>query len=427
MKAAEPYSRTTRFGDFEVDLRAGELHKHGVRIRLQEQPLKILTTLVERAGDVVLREEFRQALWPADTFVDFDHGLSAAVNKLREALCDSADHPRYVETIPRRGYRFIAEVDGFVPPATRVEPQSQPAPSPRAKVLLWPALLVGTGLLGVAAVLVGLNVGGWRERLLPRPGNVRVQSIAVLPLANLSGDPSQEFFADGMTEELVTQLGKVSALRVISHTSVNRFKATKMPLQQIARELNVDAVVEGTVAREGNRVRVTTNLIQANPEKHLWAESYDRDLRNVLDLQSEIARTVADQIKITVTPAERLRLNVVQPLDPEAHELLLKGYFYFEKWNEAGFKKAAEYFTQSAQKEPQNARAYAGLAIAYAGIGISDPSAYSKEEAAALQALKIDDNLGEAHNALRLGKIHTRLGYGGRRARISPRYRTQSQ
>jgi TolB-like protein len=171
---------------------------------------------------------------------------------------------------------------------------------------------------------VGLNAGGWRERLLLRPANAHVQSIAVLPLENLSGDPSQEYFADGMTEELVTQLGKVSALRVISHTSVNRFKATKTPLQQIARELQVDAVVEGTVAREGNRVRVTTNLIQANPEKHLWAESYDRDLRNVLDLQSEIARTVADQIKITVTPAERLRLNVIQPVDPEAHELLLK-------------------------------------------------------------------------------------------------------
>jgi tetratricopeptide (TPR) repeat protein len=208
-----------------------------------------------------------------------------------------------------------------------------------------------------------------------------------------------------MTEELVTELGKVSALRVISHTSVNRFKGTKAPLQEIARELQVDALVEGVVARDGKRIRVTANLVQANPEKHLWAESYDRDLRNVLDLQSEIARTVADQIKITVTPAERLRLNVIQPVDPKAHELLLKGYFYFEKWNEAGFKKAAEYFTQSVQKEPQNARAYAGLAIAYAGMGISDPTAYSKEEAAALQALKIDDNLGEAHNALAWAKF----------------------
>jgi DNA-binding winged helix-turn-helix (wHTH) protein len=150
MKSTEPYSRTIRFGDFEVDLRAGELHKHGVRIRLQDQPLKILTTLVERAGDVVSREEFRQALWPADTFVDFDHGLSAAVNKLREALCDSADHPRYVETIPRRGYRFIAEVDGFVAPPTVAEPQAQPAPPPRPQTLLRPALLAGSGLLGVA-------------------------------------------------------------------------------------------------------------------------------------------------------------------------------------------------------------------------------------------------------------------------------------
>lgn len=203
-----------------------------------------------------------------------------------------------------------------------------------------------------------------------------------------------------MTEELVTELGKVGALRVISHTSVNRFKGTKTALPEIARELQVDALVEGVVSREGNRVRVTANLVQANPEKHLWAESYDRDLRNVLDLQSEIARTVADQIKITVTPEERQRLTAAQPVDPEAHELLLKGNFFINKWTKAGFERAIEYFDQSRQKEPRNARAYAGLAIAYAGLGISDPIAFPREKTAALKALEIDDTLAEAHNAL---------------------------
>lgn len=406
MNAAGHHPRIIRFGDFEADLHAGELHKHGVRIRLQQQPLQILTMLVERAGDVVSREKFRQALWPADTFVDFDHGLSAAVNKLREALCDSADHPRYVETIPRRGYRFIARVDGFAAPPASGEPVPQLAAPRRAKAVLRPAGLVALGLAGVAVVLVGLNAGGWRERLLRRTANARIQSIAILPLDNLSGDPSQEYFADGMTEELVTQLGKVSALRVISHTSVNRFKGTKTPLREIARELQVDAVVEGTVSREANRVRVTANLVQAFPEKHLWAESYDRDLRNALDLQSEVARTIADQIKITVTPEERVRLATAQTVDPEAHELYLKGTFYNNKWTKEGFERGIQYFEQALQKEPRNARAYAGLAVAYGGLGIyRDIAAYPKAKASALKALEIDNSLAEAHTTLAWAKF----------------------
>ena len=406
MKAAESH-RIIRFGDFEADLHVGELRKHGVRIRLQEQPFRILTMLVEQAGDVVSREKFRQALWPADTFVDFDHGLSAAVNRLREALCDSADHPRYVETIPRRGYRFIAQVNRFGAPPAIGEPQAQPAAVPRrTKGVVRPARLVGLGLAGVAVVLVGLNAGSWRERLPLRPGNARVRSIAVLPLENLSGDPSQQYFADGMTEELIMQLGKVSALRVISHTSVNRFKGTKRPVQEIARELQVEAIVEGTVSREANRVRVTANLIQAFPEKHLWAESYDRDLPSVLDLQSEVARTIADQIKITVTPEEKLRLSRAQTVNPEAHELYLKGTFYNNKWSKEGFERGIEYFNKVLQKEPRNAQAYAGLAVAYGGLGISgDIAAYPKQKATALKAIEIDDTLAEAHTALAWAKF----------------------
>lgn len=402
-----------RFLDFELDPGRFELRRAGRRVRLERKPMELLMLLTERPGQLVAREEIIERVWGQDLFFDAERGINNAIRKTRAALNDNPERPRFVETVVGKGYRFIAPIQlpaklEAVPALEKESSAKQAVATQPVRTQSWKqpsrSTVASAALLGVS-LLAGLGVIAFRilrSRAIPVP---LVRSIAILPFTNLSGDPDQEYFADGMTEELVTQLGKVSALRVISHTSVNRFKATKTPLQQIARELQVDAVVEGTVAREGNRVRVTTNLIQANPEKHLWAESYDRDLRNVLDLQSEIARTVAAQIKIAVTPAERLRLNVVEPVDPEAHELLLKGNFYFEKWNKAGFEKAVEYFNQSTQKAPQNARAYVGLAIAYAGLGISDPSAYPKEEAAALQALKIDDNLAEAHNALAWAKL----------------------
>jgi TolB-like protein/DNA-binding winged helix-turn-helix (wHTH) protein len=405
MKAGEPYSRTIRFGDFEADLRAGELHKHGVRIRLQDQPLKILTTLVERAGDVVSREEFRQALWPADTFVDFDHGLSAAVNKLREALCDSADHPRYVETIPRRGYRFIAEVDGFVAPPTVAEPQAQPAPPPRTKALLRPALLAGSGLLGVAVVLVGLNVGGWRECLLLRPANAHFQSIAVLPLENLSGDPSQEYFADGMTEELTTDLGKIGALRVISRTSTMQYKGSKKPLPEIARELNVDAIVEGTVARSGSHVHITANLIQASPERHLWAESYESEVADALAVQGEIAQAVGRKIGLSITEKQRELLTVPRPVNPEAQDLYMEGRFawHFAENAEAS-QKAVNYFQQAIEKDPSFAKAYAALASVYSvwipGMAQGPRDRMPKAREFAMKALALDNTISESHGTL---------------------------
>jgi TolB-like protein/DNA-binding winged helix-turn-helix (wHTH) protein len=402
-----------RFHDFELDPGRFELRRAGRRIRLERKPMELLMLLTERPGQLVAREEIIERIWGQDLFFDAERGINNAIRKTRAALNDNPERPRFVETVIGKGYRFIAPIQ--LPATPEAVPQAEKefsvkqavAPQP-ARTQIWKrhsrSAAALAALLGVSS-LAALGVMAYRIDRNRAAAAPVVRSIAVLPFANLSGDPNQEYFADGITEELVTELGKVSALRVISHTSVNRFKGTKASLQEIARELQVDALVEGVVARDGKRIRVTANLVLANPEKHLWAESYDRDLRNVLDMQSEIARTVADQIKITVTPAERLRLNVVQPVDPEAHELLLKGNFYFEKWTKAGFEKAVEYFNQSVQKEPQNARAYAGLAIAYAGLGISDPSAYPKEEAAALQALKIDDNLAEAHNALAWAKF----------------------
>jgi len=404
-----PMGNVVRFGAFELDLRVGELRKHGLKLRLQGQPLQVLEILMEHAGDVVSRETLRERLWSADTFVDFDHGLNNAVARIREALGDSAEEPRFIQTIPRRGYRFLVTAEQAAAasaqtatPQAAAEPQIPPLvavtrPDRNTWRLGAPAI---AAIAIVAAVGIFGLVGASRWWKASRSVSSQVHAIAVLPFTNLAGDPNQEYFADGVTEELITELGKVSALRVISHTSVNRFKGTKDSLQQIARELQVDALVEGVVLREANRVRVTANLVQAFPEKHLWAETYDRDLRNLLDLQSEIARAVADQIKITVTPEERQRLSASQSVDPEAHELLLKGDFYIDKWTEPGFEKATQYFNASLQKDRRNARAYAGLALAYAGMGISDPTAYPKEKAAALEALQLDDTLADAHNAL---------------------------
>src|SRR5882762_9485197 len=265
--------KPVRFGPFEADLRAGELRKRGVKLKLVGQPLEILTMLLERPGQLVTREELRARLWPTDTFVDFDHGLNAAVNKLRDALGDSAEKPKYVETLPRRGYRFISAVGlpdsqglkSEVPemPASLESPvviaESQIPSRHRYRRVLVTALVLVVGL----AVLFSFDLGGVRRRLLGEPSAPRIQSIAVLPLENLSKDPEQEYFADGMTDQLITNLSKVGQLQVISHTSVERYKGTKLPLPEIARELGVDAVVEGRVMRSGDRVRITAQLIDA--------------------------------------------------------------------------------------------------------------------------------------------------------------------
>src|SRR6202165_5254429 len=383
--------RVTRMGPFYLALRAGQLRKHGLKIRLQQQPFRVLALLLEHPGAVVTREELRQAIWPGDTFVDFDDGLDATIYKLRNALGDSSEKPRFVETLPRRGYRFIAPVEEVVPKTSRV-----------------PNLLTFVGVLTavVLALLLGLNLAGLRDRLLRRRSERRIRSLLVLPLRNLSGDPPQNSFVDGMPVALITNLSKIGALRVISHTSVNHFKGTNKPLHEIAAELQVDAVVEGSVEREADRVRVTANLVQVFPEKHLWAESYDRDLRSILDLESEVARTIADQIRITVTPEELRRMAVSETVDPEAHELYLKGAFYNNKWTKEGFERGIEYFNRALEKDPRNARAYAELAVAYGGVGIyGDIKGYPKQKAASLKALEIDGTLADAHTTLAWAKF----------------------
>jgi TolB-like protein/DNA-binding winged helix-turn-helix (wHTH) protein/Tfp pilus assembly protein PilF len=405
-----------RFGVFELDLRAGELRKHGVRLRLQEQPFQVLAMLLERPGETVTREELRHRLWTADTFVDFDHGVNKAVNRIREALGDSATSPRFVETVARRGYRFLADVT-VVEGALPVRPESGPgellpvehelvaptasAPSPPRQLRGWHLRT----LTGAALVLASLAVVTWfLQSRAPRPTLIR--SLAVLPLENLSGDTSQEYFADGMTDELIATLGQISALRVISRTSVMPYKRARKPLPQIARELNVDAVVEGTVLRSGAQVRITAQLIEARSDKHLWSETYDGDVRDTLMLQNKVARAIAEQIRINLNAQERATLAQGKIVDPQAYEAYLKGRYFWNKRTGDDLEKAVEYFNQAIERDPMSARAYSGLADTYALLGdwqygvLAPREALPRAKAAAIKALQLDNTLGEAHTSL---------------------------
>jgi len=408
MSAPAPAARVLRFDTFELDLRAGELHKRGVKLRLQGQPVQLLTILLQSAGSVVTREELRSQLWPADTFVDFDHSLHNAIGRIREALGDSAEIPRYIETLPRRGYRFIAPVEEVQAPriseangnktreGVAVAPPTARQSKTRAALALTLLILAATGS------------AFWLVRAVSRPTSAapRLRSIAVLPLENLSGDPSQEYFADGMTEELITDLAKVSALRVISRTSVMGYKGTKKGLPEIAKELNVDGIVEGSVMRSGNRVRITAQLLHAPTDKHLWAEAYERDLGDVLRLQNEVAQAIAQQVRAQLTPQQQARFRSAGSVNPDAYEAYLRGRYYLSNQFTMGqpLNTAKSYFEESIRKDPDFALAYSGLADSYVYLAffrqLSPEAAYKPAKEALRKALELDDSIGEAHDTL---------------------------
>ncbi len=404
-----------RFGVFEADLRTGELRKHGSKIRLQQQPFQVLALLLERRGDTVTRDELRNRLWTADTFVDFDHGLNKAINKIRETLGDSAASPRFIETVARRGYRFIADVavveersaDPSEPAAVDVVPEERHAAEPVARPELhrrqtW---LFASTLVGLTLTLASLLLVVWVLEFRGRSSSA-IRSLAVLPLENLSGDASQEYFADGMTDELIATLGQLSALRVISRTSVMPYKRVRKPLAEIARELDVDAVVEGTVMRSGGQVRITAQLIQARADRHLWSETYHGNVRDALTLQHEVARAIASQIQIHVSPQEQATLKNDKAVDPEAYEDYLKGRYFWNKRTADGLTAAKEYFDRAIARDPSYARAYSGLADTYALLGdwqyavMAPAEALPLAKAAAVKALELDSTLGEAHISL---------------------------
>jgi len=418
----EPSRHTSvvRFGTYEVSLQSGEVRKAGMRIKVQQQPLKLLEILLERPGEVVTREELRSRVWTDESFGDFDQAVNIAIAKLRSALGDSAENPRFIETLPKRGYRFIAEVS-VVSDNAHTKGRESAAPGPLAtgsmrkvqdvglaispvapKRRLWPTLLVIVASALVLSLVI-LSVWLFRSRVRPPAG---IRSLAVLPLDNLSGDASQNYFADGMTDELITDLAQISALRVISRTSVMAYKGARKPLPQIARELNVDAVVEGTVLRSGDQVRITAQLIEASTDKHLWSQRYEGDLRDTLALQNRVASAIADQIRINLTPQEKAALKDARVVNPEAYESYLKGRYFWNKRSADGLKVALAYFKEAIEEDPNYAQAYSGLADTYALLGdwqyavMTPKEAFPKAKDAAIKALELDSKLGEAHNSL---------------------------
>ena len=354
-------SEVVRFGPFELDILSHELRCKGKLIRLQRQPSRLLAALVSRPGKLITREELRQQIWDSATFVDFEQGLNACILRIRAALKDDPEHPKFIETLPRQGYRFV----------------------------------------------------GCIER--PRTGEQVIESLAVLPLENLSSDSEQEYFAEGMTDELITALANVGGLRIISRTSVKQFKGVRKSLSEIARKLDVDAIVEGTVLRCKDRVRITVQLIRANREEHLWAESFERTLDNVLKLQEELANAIATRIHVRLSkqsqaPARRI--------DPAALDDYLRGRYFWNKRTEQTLNKAQQYFEQAIEKDPAYARAYAGLADTYFYrgyyFGRMDPrDAMPKAKAAASKALELDASLAEAYTSLALVQFFFEWDWAG--------------
>ena len=400
--------RRLRFGPFEADLHTGDLRKSGLPVRLRGRPFDILTMLLSQPGELVTREELRDRLWRADTFVDFDHGLNTSVNRLREALGDSAESPRFIETVPRRGYRFIAPVTDLdsSPPSPTQDP---PAPSvPAAAVASsgqrrwWP--------LAAVALVIAFGAGAYfvQDHRAHKPTH-GLTRIVVLPFRNVGADPGQEYFADGLTDELIADLSQVGALRVISRTSAMAYKASTRTLPAIARELNADAVVEGSVQRSGNRVRITARLVDAPTDQNLWGEAYERDIADILALQREVARAITLGVRVVVTPQEQARLEKPGRVEPRAYEAYLRGRFAWQTMTTDGLRQGIESMEEAIAIDPTYAQAYEGLAYCWwilgsAGYEVAPQSETApKAKAAAQKALELDPTLTSA--AVTLGML----------------------
>ncbi len=398
---------TIRFGDFAVDLRSGELRKHGTRIKLQVQPFQVLQVLLERPGEVVQREELQKRIWPADISVDFDHGLNNAVKKLREALGDDAEKPRFIETLSKRGYRFIGTIHNDAPAAS---PPAAAVAGPRTettarelnrKVFLWASAV---GLVVAAALALGYF--SWRQhrpRAEPPGGKI---TLAVLPFQNLTGDPSQEYFSDGFTEEMITVLGGLQPERlgVIARTSAMKYKHTDKAVDQIGRELGVEYVLEGSVRRDAGRTRISAQLIQVKDQTHLWADSYQRDMRDILGIQNEVAQAIAGHIRLRLTPPEQARLAAARPVMPEAHDACLLGRFHWYNRTREGLTTALNYFQKAVSLDPSDPLGYVGVADSYIALAVYEhvppAQAFPRAKEAVLKALALDDTLADAHATL---------------------------
>jgi len=411
------------FSPFRLDVAEGVLLREGKPVSITPKAFQLLRLLVDNHGHILSKDDLLRQVWP-DTFVE-EGNLPFNISQLRKALGQTDDGITYIETIPKRGYRFAAPVtvvNGGALPApvgaqAAPQPPQEPVPQKPAAVDKRPLrALIERRPLALALVVLGasflaVSLGVLRKRLpWSHSSSAQIQSIAVLPFENLSRDPGQDYFADGVTEELITDLAKISSLRVISRTSVMRYKGTKKALEEIARELNVDTVVEGAVRSSGGRVHITAQLVQPRPEKHLWAESYERDIEDVLGLQNDVARDIANQIRVKLTPEEVVGLEASQPVRREAYEAYLKSrYFLHNEWGVTGARKSIEYSLRAVGLDPTFALAYAGLAESYLSplftgggpVGEAMPQA----EAAAQKAVQLDSSLAAAHVSLGLIRL----------------------
>ena len=393
-------SAKLRFRDYQLDPDEFELSRAGHRLRLERKPMELLILLAENQGQLVKREKIIEKIWGKDLFFDTENGINNAIRKIRSALNDNAEHPLFVETALGKGYRFIAPVEPVL------EPHSSPAQAPggtrRWSVSVWRLKWI-PGLLAITLIIAfALDIAGIRRRVFAR-SVPPIHSIVVLPLENLSGDPSQEYFADGITDALITELAQFSSFRVISRTSAMHYKGSRQPLPAIARELNVDAIVEGSVTRAGNRVRINVQLLEARSDRHLWAKAYDRDTSEIMSLQQDVANSIAHEIQAKLTPQENQRQAQNRQVDPEAYDDYLRGMYFWHKFTEPGMRQAQEYFEKSVQKDPSNALGYAWLANTYGQLGrfVGDrKDLMPRSEETSQKALQLDDNVAVAHGAL---------------------------
>jgi TolB-like protein/DNA-binding winged helix-turn-helix (wHTH) protein/Tfp pilus assembly protein PilF len=401
-------SAVFQFGDYELDLGRYQLRREGRVAKLEKIPMELLVLLVSRRGELVTREEIDGHLWGSEVFVDTQQGINTAIRKIRLALRDNPDAPRFVQTVVGKGYRFLA-------PVTVVEPVIEVLPSlaiPKGRRRRWwiPATVVTLAIL-----LSGL----WsvNRRGTPLANGQQIRSIAVLPLENLSGNPAEEYFADGMTEALITNLAKIRDLRVISRTSVMSYKTARKPLPEIVQALEVDAVVEGSVVRSGNRVRITAQLISATTDQHLWAEEYNRDLHDIISLQNEVASAIVREIRVTLTPDQQRALASRPAVSPVAYEAYLKGRYSWNQRTEEGMRKGIEFFQQAIELDPTNALAYSGLADCYTGLGylsyLAPKDAFPPARAAAARAVELDSTVAEPHASLGYAKLYYEWDWAG--------------
>ena len=434
-----------RFGPFEADLAAGQLRKHGLRIKVQDQPFTILATFLEHPGEVVTRDQLRQRLWTEGTFVDFDNSLNAAINKLREALGDSAENPRYVETLPRRGYRFIAPIQNgnghaadtvaassapaalqsatpasvaapaappalahHAPPAPSATPLSAPAPSappviPASLAVRANVWLSIAALVAALALIVFFTFRNFGPRASAASGKTM---LAVLPFQNISGDTSQDYLSDGLTEELIAQLSRMQPERlgVIARSTAMQYRQTPKGIDQIARELGIRYAIEGSVRRDGERIRITAQLIQVSDQTHVWAATYERNVKDVLAIQQDVASQVVRELATHLLPPGASVAARASTSSPEAYDAYTRARFFWGKRTQESVKRSIELYQQAIQKDPNYALAYVGLADSYyvwGGrlSGLPPSEAYARADVAVKKALELDPSLAEAHIA----------------------------